>query len=52
MTGTNPMGCRWCGIDQRPHAIQYGANGPHTWQQPTQQQIKGRMLARRAERKP
>lgn len=45
-----PMGCRLCGIEQRPHAIQAGADGSHTWQKPTQQQIRARMLARRATR--
>lgn len=44
----NPMGCRLCGIDQRGHAIQVGADGSHMWQQPTQQQILDRMTARRA----
>lgn len=48
----NPMGCRWCGIDQRPHAIQAGTHTTHTWTPPTQQQIKDRMLARRARRNP
>lgn len=48
MVAGNPNGCRWCGIDQRGHAIQYGRGGRHIWQQPTQQQIKDRMLARRA----
>jgi hypothetical protein len=43
----NPMGCRLCGIDQLGHAIQAAADGSHTWQQPTQQQIKDRMTARR-----
>lgn len=47
MTIPNPMGCRWCGIDQRGHAIQIGAEGSHTWEQPTKDQIKQRMLARR-----
>lgn len=47
----NPDGCRICGIEQRGHAIQVGTDGSHTWQQPTQSQIKERMLARRAERK-
>ena len=46
----NPMGCARCGIDQRGHAIQVGSGGSHTWEQPTQQQIKARMLARRAAR--
>lgn len=44
----NPDGCRLCGIAERGHAIQTGRNGSHTWQQPTQQQIKDRMRARRA----
>lgn len=48
MTTPNPMGCRLCGIDQRGHAIQYGPHGRHTWKTPTPQQIKDRMLARRA----
>lgn len=42
----NPNGCRHCGIDQRGHAIQVTADGSHTWEAPTQQQIKERMLAR------
>lgn len=46
----NPMGCRRCGIDQDVHAIQAGRDGSHTWEQPTQQQIKARMLARRGAR--
>jgi len=46
-----PMGCRRCGIDQDVHAIQVASDGSHIWQQPTQQQIKDRMLARRAGRK-
>lgn len=43
----NPMGCRRCGIDQRGHAIQAGVDGSHTWEKPTDEQIKQRMLARR-----
>ncbi|MFD5577277.1 hypothetical protein [Streptomyces pseudogriseolus] len=50
MTVPNPWGCRLCGIDRRPHGIQATSNGSHAWQPPTQQQIKTRMLARRAER--
>lgn len=50
MTGPNPMGCRLCGIDQRGHGIQATADGSHTWEQPSPQQIKDRMLARRTER--
>lgn len=47
MKTPNPMGCARCGIDRRGHAIQAGSDGSHTWQAPTQQQIKERMLARR-----
>lgn len=48
---TNPMGCAECGIDQRGHGRQHTqAAGWHMWQQPTQQQIKQRMRARRAAR--
>lgn len=43
----SPNGCRLCGIEQRGHAIQVGRDGSHTWQPPTQQQIKNRMHARR-----
>lgn len=52
MTGPlNPMGCAACGIDHRGHGSQYTKTaGWHTWQQPTQQQIKDRMRARRAAR--
>ncbi|WP_371099906.1 hypothetical protein [Streptomyces sp. PU_AKi4] len=49
-TTPNPMGCARCGIDRRGHAIQASADGTHTWQQPSQQQIKDRMLARRSQR--
>ncbi len=47
----NPDGCRWCGISQRAHARQWTAEaGWHQWTQPTQDQIKARMRARRAAR--
>ncbi|MFD6552780.1 hypothetical protein [Streptomyces sp. NPDC058398] len=46
----NPMGCGLCGIDQRSHAIQTGADGSHAWTRPTEQQVKDRMLARQADR--
>jgi hypothetical protein len=48
----NPMGCRECGIDQRGHAIQVSADGTHTWEKPTEQQIKDRMRTRRTDRTP
>ena len=43
----NPNGCGICGIDQRGHGIQVTADGSHTWEQPTQEQIKARMQDRR-----
>ncbi|MGP3737946.1 hypothetical protein ACTWJ9_33085 (plasmid) [Streptomyces sp. GDS52] len=49
MAAPNPMGCARCGIDRRGHGIQAAADGTHTWQKPSQQQIKDRMNARRAE---
>ncbi|WP_179255771.1 hypothetical protein [Streptomyces sp. SS07] len=52
MATPNPMGCRWCGIDQREHMQQWKPPaGWHTWSQPTLEQIKDRMRARRANRK-
>lgn len=52
---TNPSGCRHCGIDERGHARRWtppSKDGPgwHQWTPPTQEQIKARMLARRAAR--
>ncbi|GAB2468167.1 hypothetical protein GCM10027187_40450 [Streptosporangium sandarakinum] len=58
----NPGGCRWCGVDK--YASPSGLNsdpydhvsrwvpdvGWHPWTQPTTEQIKARMLARRARR--
>lgn len=45
-----PNGCRWCGIDKRRHARQWTEEaGWHAWEQPTQDQIKARMFARRNE---
>lgn len=45
-----PSGCRWCGIEQRSHPFGptwLPGRGFHEWEQPTQAQIKARMLARR-----
>ncbi|WP_326779664.1 hypothetical protein OG481_01885 [Streptomyces longwoodensis] len=51
-TPPTPNGCRWCGRDERSHGCWYmPRRGFHTWEQPTQAQIKARMLARRAARK-
>ncbi|MEU7911359.1 hypothetical protein [Microbispora bryophytorum] len=47
-------GCRYCGLPEKgsrrrlPHCQRWSAEvGWHTWTQPTQKQIKQRMLARR-----
>jgi hypothetical protein len=50
MRAPNPMGCARCGIDQRGHGIQVTADGSHTWEQPSQEQLKQRMHDRRARR--
>ncbi|KAF2774682.1 hypothetical protein [Streptomyces sp. OM5714] len=43
-----PSGCRWCGREERDHGCWFvPRRGFHTWVQPTQAQIKARMLARR-----
>jgi hypothetical protein len=48
-----PNSCGLCGIEQTGHARQWRwPVGWHAWTEPTQQQIKNRMLARRAERTP
>lgn len=45
-----PNGCRHDGIDQRTHARQWTPDaGWHTWEQPTQEQIRDRMCARRSD---
>ncbi|GHC36729.1 MULTISPECIES: hypothetical protein [Streptomyces rochei group] len=51
MTTPTPMGCAACGIARRDHGRQHTESaGWHAWQQPTQQQMKDRILARRAPR--
>jgi len=46
-----PYGCTVCGVPKSQHGRRWHpAVEVHQWQQPTQQQIKDRMLARRAER--
>ncbi|MDP9953146.1 MULTISPECIES: hypothetical protein [Streptomyces] len=51
MATPTPNGCRHDGIDQRTHARQWTQDaGWHAWEQPTQEQIKDRMRARRAAR--
>jgi hypothetical protein len=58
-----PNGCRYCGLDYQGHCQRWHPDaavetkyingkafndGWHAWIQPTQEQIKQRMLARRA----
>lgn len=46
---SEPGDCRWCGIAKHGHHQQYDQRvGWHTWEPPTGDQVKGRMLARRA----
>ncbi|MBH1939252.1 hypothetical protein I5Q34_34195 [Streptomyces sp. AV19] len=53
MTLPSPNSCRYCGIEQRGHAQRWKSPvGWHKWTPPTHEQIKARMLARRAERNP
>lgn len=50
---SEPYGCRYCGEKQAHHGRQYlGGVGMHSWEKPTDEQVKGRMLARRAARMP
>jgi hypothetical protein len=42
-----PYGCSWCGDEKHHHGSQWAPIiGLHQWQQPTQEQIKERMLRR------
>ena len=46
-----PYGCSWCGDERHHHGHQWAPIiGTHQWMQPTQAQIKERMLRRRADR--
>ena len=43
-----PFGCRWCDVEASGHARRWQPIvGMHSWQQPTEAQIKARMIARR-----
>lgn len=47
----SPNACRYCGDDQYHHGNQWHREvGFHKWIAPTQEQIRDRMLARRAQR--
>jgi hypothetical protein len=51
-TAPTPFGCRWCGLEEYGHMQWWlPGRGFHCWTQPTQAQIKARMLARRNARK-
>ncbi|WP_098007794.1 hypothetical protein [Streptomyces sp. sk226] len=51
-TAPTPFGCRWCGEQARNHGRSYvRSRGMHGWERPTNDQIKARMRARRANRK-
>ncbi|MGW2720791.1 hypothetical protein [Streptomyces sp. NPDC001492] len=50
---SEPYGCAHCGEAKRYHGRRYIASaGVHSWEQPSDEQVKGRMLARRAARFP
>ncbi|MEV7793364.1 hypothetical protein AB0O68_15430 [Streptomyces sp. NPDC087512] len=50
---SEPFGCAYCGVVKRSHGRRYitGA-GMHGWTRPSDEQVKDRMLARRAARMP
>jgi hypothetical protein len=46
-TAPTPFGCRWCGTEQDEHGRRWmPGKGVHSWERPTERQIKARMLAR------
>ncbi|KOG21759.1 hypothetical protein ADK36_12295 [Streptomyces viridochromogenes] len=48
---SEPYGCTYCGVEKRSHGRRYiGGAGMHAWERPTDEQVKDRMLARRAAR--
>ncbi|WP_322501770.1 hypothetical protein TR631_33605 [Streptomyces rochei] len=50
---SEPYGCAHCGEAQGSHGRQYIATvGMHSWERPSDDQVKSRMLARRAARLP
>lgn len=51
MVAPSPNGCRWCGKDLRGHVIAWaGSAGYHSWSEPTPEQRRARMFARRRSR--
>jgi hypothetical protein len=52
-TEPTPYGCRWCGDEQHHHGHQWHPEaGMHQWTEPSPEQIRDRMTARRARRNP
>lgn len=50
---SEPYGCKHCGEAKRTHGRRYVLSaGVHAWERPTDEQVKARMLARRAARSP
>ncbi|MFF7096350.1 hypothetical protein ACFY9A_28745 [Streptomyces rubradiris] len=50
---SEPFGCTHCGVVKRGHGRRYISGvGMHAWERPTDEQVKDRMLARRAARAP
>ncbi|WP_424891828.1 hypothetical protein [Streptomyces sp. XH2] len=48
---TSPNACCYCGIEKREHLQRWKPLvGWHQWTPPTQEQIKARMITRRAEK--
>ncbi|GII83976.1 hypothetical protein Ssi03_19660 [Sphaerisporangium siamense] len=48
-----PNGCRWCGVEARDHLQRWKESvGWHQWVEPTSEQRKERMRARRRQTKP
>lgn len=48
---SEPFGCTYCGVEKRSHGRRYiGGQGSHAWERPSDEQVKARMLARRAAR--
>ncbi|MFE0808158.1 hypothetical protein ACFW34_11830 [Streptomyces sp. NPDC058848] len=50
---SEPYGCAHCGVTKRSHGRRYVSGaGMHGWERPSEEQVKDRMLARRAARVP
>ncbi|WP_406444428.1 hypothetical protein OHB14_36415 [Streptomyces sp. NBC_01613] len=50
---SEPYGCKHCGTEKRSHGRRYVLSaGVHSWERPSDEQVKARMLARRVARSP